>query len=381
MKPATEAELAEIIRAARGGLCLQGGGTRRMGSGSGETLDLSDLTGISLYEPGALTLVAGAGTPLAEVEQVLAAEGQRLSFEVPDWRALLGRGGVSTIGGVVAANASGPRRVQAGACRDSLIGLRFVDGSGQVIRNGGRVMKNVTGYDLVKLLAGSCGTLGALTEVAFKVLPIPETEATLALEVADDKAAVTVMAAALRSPFEVTGAGFIPQAGRLGGKVLLRIEGFEKSVSYRAERLAQALSAHGVSEIHLAMASAGLWRQIRDVKAFRDHDFVARLSLRPSSAPEVLETIRGSQPAEYMLDWGGGLIWIGSSVENAAERLTMLQGLMARQGGHATLVKGPDALFANGGGFQPEISAIAALTRGLRARFDPRGILNPGLMG
>ncbi len=173
MRPLGEAELAEMVAGARGPLLVRGGGTRAVGLAAGEVLETGGLSGVELYEPGALTLVVRAGTPLAEVERVLAGERQRLAFEPPDLRRLLGREGVSTIGGVVAANASGPRRVQVGACRDAALGVRFVDGRGAVVKNGGRVMKNVTGYDLVKLMAGSQGVLGVLTEVAFKVQAMP----------------------------------------------------------------------------------------------------------------------------------------------------------------------------------------------------------------
>ena len=173
MHPSNELELADAIRDAGGALRIVGGGTRGV-AGQGDLLSAAGLAGIRLFEPAALTLVAGAGTPLAEIEAVLAKEGQRLAFEPGDWRGLIGSEGVSTIGGVVAANISGPRRVQAGACRDALLGVRFVDGSGTVVKNGGRVMKNVTGYDLARLLAGSWGTLGVLSEVGLKVLPAPE---------------------------------------------------------------------------------------------------------------------------------------------------------------------------------------------------------------
>ncbi len=256
MRPVDEAELGEAVRSARGALRIVGGGTRTVGRVAGDVLETGGLSGITLYEPGALTLVAGAGTPLAEVEAALAAEGQRLPFEVPDMRGLSGCEGASTIGGVVAANASGPRRVQVGACRDSLIGVRFVDGSGTAVKNGGRVMKNVTGYDLVKLMAGARGTLGVLTEVALKVLPAPEAQATLVAGGLGVEAAVGVMARALGSPYEVTGAAY------LGGEVRLRVEGMAASVDYRADALAGLLGA-GFGRIE-----GDLWHEVRDVLPF-----------------------------------------------------------------------------------------------------------------
>ncbi|MFT4149400.1 MAG: FAD-binding protein [Paracoccaceae bacterium] len=361
MKPASEAELAEMIRGANGPLRIVGGGTRGIGDVSGEMLETGGLAGILMYEPGALTLVAGAGTPLAEIETALAAEGQRLAFEVPDLRGLLGRAGASTLGGVVAANASGPRRVQAGACRDSLLGVRFVDGSGMVVKNGGRVMKNVTGYDLVKLMAGSHGTLGVLTEVAFRVLPVPEVAATLALRGLEDGRAVAAMAAALGGPFDVTGAAHWPGQG-----TFLRIEGFADSVAYRADRLAAVLAPFGGAE----RVEDDPWPAIRDVAAFhgREGD-VWRVSAKPSDAPGIVARA-GAGAALY--DWGGGLVWL------LVEPGTDLRARIAPFAGHATRVRG------TGGGipaFQPETAPVAALSRGLRAKFDPRGILNTGLMG
>lgn len=368
MRPADEAELAEAIRDATGPLRIVGGGTRGIGlPGAGAVLETGALTGIRLYEPGALTLVAGAGTPLAEVEAVLAAEGQRLPFEVPDMRGLLGTAGNSTLGGVAAANASGPRRIRAGACRDSLIGVRFVDGAGTVIKNGGRVMKNVTGYDLVKLLAGSRGTLGVLSEVSFKLSPVPAAALTLVLRRLDDRKAVAAMAAALGSPFEVNGAAHWPSEG-----TFLRIEGLAASVAYRADRLAQLLARFGTVDREEGPTVAARWAAIRDVAPLQGKaGDVWRLSVTPSEAPAVVSRM-GAEAVLY--DWGGGLIWA---------LLAPGTDLRARIGpisGHASLVRATQDTLARIGAFPPEPAPIAALARGLRERFDPRGILNPGLM-
>ena len=265
MTPETEETLAQIIVAADGPLRIVGCGTRPIGRATGAALSLAGMAGITLYEPGALTLVAKAGTPLSEVQARLAAENQRLAFEPMDHRALLGTSGEPTIGGMVAANVSGPRRITVGACRDFMLGVRLVDGAGHIVKNGGRVMKNVTGYDLVKLLTGSYGTLGVLTEVSLKVLPDVETQATLVLDGLDDATAVAAMAAALSSPFEVTGAAHDPAAGR----TILRLEVFAASVAYRAQALVGVLAPFGsVTLMDDQTASAALWAAIRDVTAF-----------------------------------------------------------------------------------------------------------------
>ncbi|MDG3041709.1 FAD-binding protein [Roseicyclus marinus] len=367
--PATETELSEKVAGAKGPLRVVGGGTRPVGRPvAGELVSVKGLAGIDLYEPGALTLVAKAGTPLAEVEGALAAEGQRLPFEPMDHRALLGTSGDPTIGGVVAANVSGPRRIQSGACRDSLIGVRFVDGSGAVVKNGGRVMKNVTGYDLVKLMAGSWGTLGILTEVAFKVLPAPEAAATLAIGGLGDRQAVEAMAVGLGSPFEVTGAAHLPDEGR----TLLRIEGFAASVAYRAGRLAELLAPFGTVEVEDGADQVGQqWARIRDVAAFvgRPGD-VWRISVKPTDAPDLAARTGG----DVLFDWGGGLIWA------LVPEGTDLRARLGAFAGHATLVRASAETRARIAPFHPEPPPVAAVAAALKAKFDPRGILNPGLM-
>jgi glycolate oxidase FAD binding subunit len=360
MRPKSEAELAQAVATASGPLLVRGGGTRTIGHALGEVLDTSGLTGISLYEPGALTLVVQAGTPLAEVEATLAAERQRLAFEPPDLRGLLGRQGVSTIGGVVAANASGPRRVQAGACRDSLLGLRFVDGTGAVVKNGGRVMKNVTGYDLVKLMAGSRGTLGVLTEVSLKVQAIPEAEATLILSGLDDAQGLTALRQALGSPYDISG------AARQSGRSLVRVEGMAGSVAYRVGRLQSLLP--GDITVVKAGESANLWRAMRDVTPFADQPGDV---WRIATLPTVAAKVAAQTGAEALWDWAGGLIWLCAEPGQGARVAAAVAGR-----GHATLVRG-----TGGPVFPPEAPEVAVLTSGLKARFDPRGIFNRGMMG
>ncbi|WP_197918363.1 FAD-binding protein [Thiosulfatihalobacter marinus] len=373
MRPENEAALAELVAGAAVPLRVIGGGTRDIGVPvEGDPVRVDGLSGVSLYEPGALTLVAGAGTPVAEIDAVLAAEGQRLAFEPMDHRALLGTQGTPTIGGVVAANVSGPRRIQVGACRDSALGVRFVDGRGQVLKNGGRVMKNVTGYDLVKLMAGSWGTLGILSEVALKVQAIPETEATLVGRGLDARAGIAALSAALGSPFDISGAAWLSE----GGEARLRIEGLADSVAYRLRRLGAEICAGW--DIHEAAASAALWGELRDVVPLVETPgIVWRVSVKPSDAPVLLEALDGPVA---VCDWGGGLIWLVMPEENDGGAVVVREQV-ARLGGHATLVRAPGALRRRVAVFQPEAPALAALSRGLRARFDPRGILNPGLMG
>jgi len=386
LAPADEAELGEAVAAAAAAatpLEIVGGGSRR-GLGcpvqAARTLSVAGLSGITLYEPGALTLVVKAGTPLAELEAALAAEGQRLPFEPIDHRALLGTGGAPTVGGMAAVGASGPRRLQAGACRDALLGIRFVNGRGEVIRSGGRVMKNVTGYDLPKLLCGSYGTLGVITEAAFKVLPIPESAATLVLDGLAPERAVAAMSAALGTPYEVTGAAHTPAGMGQGPETCLRIEGRAAQVRYRADCLAQSLGAFGTVRQIEGAAHDALWAGIRDCTAFAGREgAVWRLSLRPSDAPATIAAIADQRPAEAVYDWGGGLVWLLTPEEGDAGAAEIRAETKAR-GGHATLIRAADPVRRAVPPYEPAPAPLARISAGLRARFDPSGILNPGLM-
>ncbi len=374
LAPTSEAELAEAIKDATSALHIQGGGTRPIGQTSAQVdLTTARLTGIELYDPGALTLVAKAGTSVAEIEAALAAENQRLLFEPMDHRGLMGTEGTPTIGGVVAANVSGPRRIQAGACRDALLGVRFVDGQGTVLKNGGRVMKNVTGYDLVKLMAGSYGTLGVMSEMAFKVLPGIETQACVLINGLSNDAAVAAMCTALGSPFEISGAAHTP-SGLDGHPVtMLRLEGFADSVTYRAKQLMTLLNGVGDMQVETDpdKVKAG-WAWVRDVETFhgRDGD-VWRISVKPTDGPEIAGRVGG----DVLFDWGGGLIW--ALVPSGTD----LRAKLGHFRGHATLIRANAATKSAIPVFQPEPVPVAALANGLRAKFDPKGILNPGLMG
>lgn len=371
-RPTTEGQLADLIRGAKAPLAIRGGGTRGFTTG-GEPVETTGLHGIHLYEPGALTLVAGAGTPVAEIDTILAEKGQRLAFEPMDHRALLGREGTPTIGGVAAANVSGPRRLQAGAARDHMLGVRFVTGTGEVVKNGGRVMKNVTGYDLVKLMAGSHGTLGVLTEVSLKVQAIPEAEATLILRDQPLDRAVTDLTRAMGTPFDVSGAAWI------GGERRIRIEGMGGSVRYRAGKLSDLLGADTIVE---GAESAALWSDLRDVTAFADRPgTVWRVSTRPTAAAGLSATLTEQGLShEIIADWSGGLLWLLTPDEGDGGA-ALIRREMDTIGGHATLIRANSALRQTVPTFHPEPAMIARITAGLRQKFDPRGILNPGLMG
>ncbi|WP_380054427.1 FAD-binding protein [Falsihalocynthiibacter sp. SS001] len=371
--PTSEAEISEILTNAKVPLRVIGGGTRPVGQVEADTaLSTSALTGVTLYDPGALTLVAKSGTPLAEIERVVAAENQRLAFEPMDHRGLLGTLGTPTIGGVVAANISGPRRVQVGACRDHLLGARFIDGQGNIIKNGGRVMKNVTGYDLVKLMAGSHGTLGVLSEVSLKVLPQVEAVAIVMINGLTNEQAIAAMSRAMGSPYEVSGAAHLPDGLDGHAVTMLRIEGFEGSVAYRADAVRALFADQAGVQIETDPESVeAAWRRVRDVEDFHEKaGDVWRISCVPRDAARLAEIAGG----HIIFDWAGGLVWA------LTPSGTDLRASLGTFEGHATLVRsGPEvsAIAA----FPPEPPLLAEISNGLRQRFDPRGLLNPGLMG
>ncbi|MFN0262542.1 glycolate oxidase subunit GlcE [Tepidamorphus sp. 3E244] len=384
LAPETEDEVVAAVQAARRKsepLEILGGGTKRSVGRPMQTaasLTTRNLTGVTLYEPSELVIRAGAGTPLAEIEATLAENRQRLAFEPPDWRVLLKSDGTPTIGALAAANLSGPRRIFAGSARDALIGVRMVTGRGEAIKSGGRVMKNVTGYDLVKFSTGSWGTLGVLTEVTFKVLPQPETETTLAFEGLDAHAAVTCMSAALGSPFEVSGAAHLPASSGSPARTLLRIEGFGEQMTYRFGQLKLLLAAHGTPDRLDATASTAAWQAVRDVELFAGEETALwRVSVAPSRGPDIVDAAEGAG-GRAMLDWGGGLVWAAMPSDGDAGA-SALRGALAGSG-HATLIRAPETVRAAIDVFQPQPAPVAALSEAMRHAFDPDRILNPGRM-
>jgi glycolate oxidase FAD binding subunit len=386
--PTDERELAEAIAdaaAKRTPLAIEGGGTRRdigRPTQTAATLSTAALSGVTLYEPSELVISLRAGTPLAEVEALLARNRQRLAFEPIDHRALLSSTGTPTIGAIAAANLSGPRRIQAGAARDSMIGIRAVTGRGEVIKNGGRVMKNVTGYDLVKFMAGAWGTLGVFSEVSFKLTPIPETESTIVVPGLDDATAIRALAAALGSPWGVTGAAHLPPFEHEAARTLIRLDGFAASVREREAKLIATLAPFGKGETIPAEASAAVWTAVRDLAVLgaTRRAVVWRISVKPSDGPKIVEELRRTLPCRVIYDWGGGLVWLAATDTGDAAGALVVREATARFGGHATLVRAPEHVRLAVEVFEPQPPAVMDLQRRLKATFDPEGILNPGRM-
>ena len=387
--PENEEEAAALVAACAAAsrpLAIRGGGTKAAVGrpvNAEATLSTQAFTGITLYEPAELVIAARAGTPLAEIERTLADRGQMLPFEPADARVLLGSQGEATVGGLAATNLSGPRRIMAGACRDAMIGVRFVNGRGEVVKSGGRVMKNVTGLDLVKLAAGSWGTLGLLTEVTFTVQPKAERSATLVIDGLDDTRGIDALNAALGSPFEITGAAHLP-AGLAGerARTILRIEGFSPSVDYRVGELRHLLAAYGPAERIVDAAEARrLWQDVRDARFLaepREHA-VWRLSTVPTAGPRIVAAVAGLGDVRFFYDWGGGLVWLSVPAEGDCGAATIREAL-APHGGHATLWRAPADVRAAVQPFQPLAAPLMRVSEGVKRAVDPAGIFEPGRM-
>ena len=398
LNPSTPEQVLDAVKwaaAEEAPLAIDSAGTKRaLGRpvNAAQTLTLTGLSGIGLYEPEELVMSAGPGTPMAEIEAALAERGQALAFEPPDLGPLLGAPSAGgTIGGAIATNLSGPRRIKSGAARDHILGVEGVSGRGEAFKSGGRVVKNVTGYDVSKLMTGSYGTLAVLTHVTFKVLPKSQQVGTTLIFGLDDEAAVRAMTVALQCPYEVSAATHLPAslaaessvsdvAGAAAAVTAIRVEGFGPSVDFRARWLDETLGKMGPIGYLDTDASTAFWTEVRDVRPFvGDGRTVWRLSVSPSEGPAVAARISEALDARYLLDWGGGLIWLSVPAQDDGAAAQVRSSIEAI-GGHATLVRGTEAVRASAEVFQPQSPALAALTARIKESFDPRRILNPGRM-
>lgn len=397
-KPAADWELQSMLgqlREQKIPVEILGAGTKRSFGrpvAANVAITTAGLRGITLYESTELVMSARAGTPVSQIEVELASRGQMLGFEPVDLGpALGGHAGVQTIGAIFASNISGSRRIAVGSARDHLIGVKGITGRGEIFKAGGRVMKNVTGYDVARGLAGSWGTLAVLTEVTFKVMPIPDDIATLVFPGLTDDLAIELMCAAMGSPYEVSGTVHLSagMVGRLRHEQLaaqkrpltaLRIENFTKSVAYRKGRLVEVLREWG-KPIELDLEdSLRFWGEIRRLSVLPYNDnYVWRISTSPRTAADLVMMVKRHMPAEVFYDWSGGLVWLetpASADAGAAD----IRRAVATFGGHATLVRADMAVRHTVDVFQPLNPGMEKITRGLKEAFDPNNLLNPGRM-
>jgi glycolate oxidase FAD binding subunit len=359
-------------------------------------LDVSALNAVRAYEPNELIVTVEAGAPLADVLSLIDSKNQQFAFEPVDTAPLLGTQACGTIGGMIAAGLAGPRRIKAGAARDHLLGAHAVSGFGDCFKAGGKVVKNVTGYDLCKLLAGSWGTLAVMTEVTLKVMPRPEAERTLVLRGLDDLAANRAMTAALGSPFDVSGAAHVPASGlraevgggldRLGSPrqavTLLRLEGILASASHRAASLAATLAPFATVEVIEDAASAEVWSTIRDVQPFAAGGALGawpvwRIVCPPASGGALGQALARASGGDVIYDWGGGLIWAALPPKGDAHTSLVRERVEAASG-HATLIRASDEVRRNVDVFHPQADGLAALSERVRLSLDPKHILNRG---
>lgn len=386
------ARLVQVAALSRSPFVIRGGGTRSLHANpeGADVLSARGLNGIVAYAPAEMTMTARAGTPLEVVEAALSERRQMLAFEPNDLRGALGTSGIPTIGGVFATNASGPRRFVSGAARDSLLGVRFVNGKGEVVKAGGRVMKNVTGLDLVKLLAGSHGSLALLTEVTFRLLPVPQTAVTVVVSNLNDAEAAAAMATAMSLSVDVSGAAHLPESvrGRFAGGALpdgaatvLRLEGLAASVAVRTEKLEAAMARFGAVSRLDAQSTPRLWREIRDGAPYADGTPrpLWRVSVAPVAGQQLVAALRLQTGVDAFYDWQGGLVWLRMEADPEAELLRRY--IKAVGGGHATLLRARPEVLAATQAFQPQTEAVAALQARVKASFDPAGLFKSSMVG
>jgi glycolate oxidase FAD binding subunit len=387
--------IAKLAREKRGMEVVGHGALRNTGrvAKSDVVLTTSGLKGVTLYEPTELVMSARAGTPLYEIEAVLAARGQMLAFEPIDLGPATGApGGALSIGGVFATNFSGSRRISAGSARDNLLGVRAVNGRAELFKSGGRVMKNVTGLDVARGLTGSWGTLAVMTEVTFKVAPLPQTMQTLAFVGLPDDLAIEALTVAMKTPLEVSGAVHVPKncAARirtpklkgLGQSLtLLRLETFAAAIDQRKEKLKAALKVYG-APIELGPEETfNLWSEFRSLSMmpFSTDTSLWRISTLPTKAPEIVFAIQKFMDSVAFYDWSGALIWL--EVPAAADAgAADVRRAVATRGGHATLIRAEPEVRSVVDVFEPLRPEIERLTRGIKSAFDPSGLLNRGRM-
>lgn len=384
-RPGTAQELLDMVRASmenRTRLEIIGTGSkRRLGRAveADAVLDMSALAGITLYEPEELVMTAAAGTLLAEIETALAARHQLLAFEPLDLGPLYGlEPGAGTLGGMVSCGLAGPRRIAAGAVRDHVLGLEAVTGHGTLVKAGGRVVKNVTGYDVPKLMAGSYGTLAALVSLTLKVMPAPQEERTITLVGPGVAEGLRLMRQALGGVYAISGAAYLPGWATASYDhqpvVFLRLEGFAASVAARFDALRALLREHGAVRELEGEASADVWRTFRQLgpALADDADDLWRLSLPPMASAELALALERELGARYWLDWAGGLLWL---LAPPGDHAALIRERAAAAGGHATCLRG-----GTSAPFHPLGAAKLALTRRIKAGFDPLGLFNPGRM-
>jgi glycolate oxidase FAD binding subunit len=388
--PADEAGIQEVVQesyGARAPLLVQGAGTKSSmlrAVQAAHTMSTAACTGITLYAPKELIVSARAGTTLTALQAALAQSGQHMIAEPPDYTRLLGATGEQTLGGIAATNLSGPRRIAGGAVRDHVLGVRAINGAGELIKSGGRVLKNVTGLDMCKLLCGSHGTLAVITELTLKVLPAPEDTASVVLRGQMPHAAIAALSAALGSPYGVSGAAYLPAGaasllGETGALTLARIEDFTASVSYRGERLRQDLATFGAGELWPAARSRAAWAAIRDadVLSAAPGDAIWRISVRPSQGAAIL-AVAEAEGAQGFLDWGGGLAMVAGPARESLH--VALTTAVTRAGGVWTVLRAPAPWRGVAHMLPAEKPALAAISRRVKAAMDPGGIFNSGRM-